>query len=50
MNHFPGITPDERYKNDLLNEVRQIRQLLERNAQAVEQEKPKTTQRKGVSK
>lgn len=38
MNHFQGITPEERWKNDLLNEVRQIRQALERNAQAVEAE------------
>lgn len=36
MDHFAGITPRERYDNDLLNEMRQIRQLLERNAQAVE--------------
>lgn len=39
MEHFPGITPQERYQNDLLNEMRQIRVLLERNAQAVEQPK-----------
>jgi hypothetical protein len=39
MDHFPGISPRERYDNDLLNEMRMIRQMLERNAQAVEQPK-----------
>jgi hypothetical protein len=39
MDHFPGISPRERYDNDLLNEMRQIRLMLERNAQAVEQPK-----------
>lgn len=34
--HYDGITPDQRYKNDVLNELRQIRQLLERNGQALE--------------
>lgn len=37
MDHFQGVTAKERYDNELLNELRQIRQLLERNAQAVEQ-------------
>jgi hypothetical protein len=41
MNHYEGITPDQRWRNDLLNEMRQIRQLLERNAQAVEQPEEK---------
>ncbi|MBB6694381.1 hypothetical protein H7B90_23575 [Cohnella xylanilytica] len=36
MDHFNGITPEERWKNDILNELRAIRQHLERNAQAVE--------------
>ena len=37
MDHFQGTTAQERYYNDVLNELRQIRQLLERNAQAVEE-------------
>ena len=37
VDHFQGVTAKERYDNELLNELRQIRQLLERNAQAVEQ-------------
>jgi ElaB/YqjD/DUF883 family membrane-anchored ribosome-binding protein len=41
MDHFPGITPRERYDNDLLNEMRKlnenIERLFDRNAQAVEQ-------------
>lgn len=40
MDHYPGITPSERYHNDLLNEMREcnnlMRQMLERNAQAPE--------------
>lgn len=36
MDHFQGINARERYDNDVLNELRQIRMLLERNAQAVE--------------
>ncbi|WP_221469321.1 hypothetical protein [Cohnella nanjingensis] len=36
MNHFGGITPKERYDNEVLEELRAIRQLLERNAQAFE--------------
>lgn len=45
MDHFPGITPYERYSNDLLNEMRAIRILLERNAQAVEQPVSKTKEK-----
>lgn len=37
MDYFDGITPQERFNNALLSEMRQIRQLLERNAQALEQ-------------
>jgi len=40
MDHYRGINPDERYKNDVLNELRLIRELLVRNAQMVEQPKP----------
>ena len=36
MDHFQGVTPQERYQNDVLNELRAIRELLVRNAQAVE--------------
>lgn len=36
MDHFKGVNETERFNNDLLNELRQIRQLLERNAQAIE--------------
>lgn len=36
MDHFQGTTNEERYKNDVLNELRRIRIALERNAQAVE--------------
>lgn len=36
MDHFSGVTPEERWKNDVLNEVRHIRQCLERIAQASE--------------
>lgn len=36
MNHFKGVNETERFNNDMLNELRQIRQLLERNAQALE--------------
>lgn len=52
MDHFKGIVPDERWKNDLLNEVRKIRELLERDAQTInpvpevqEQQKRKYTRR-----
>ena len=36
MDHFQGVNNQERFNNDMLNELRQIRQLLERNAQAFE--------------
>lgn len=40
MDHYEGITPDQRWRNDLLNEMREnnrlLRLFLERNAQAVE--------------
>jgi sensor domain CHASE-containing protein len=41
MNHFDGIVPEERYKNEMLEETRKIRILLEQlvggNAQASNQ-------------
>lgn len=30
MNHYEGITPDQRYKNDVLNELRKISAALEK--------------------
>ena len=30
MDYFKGIIPEERYKNDVLNELRAIRELLEK--------------------
>lgn len=45
MDYFPGITPRERYDNEMLREIRKLNEnmtkLLERNAQAVEQPVPK---------
>lgn len=47
MEHFTGVTPQERFYNDLLNEIRAIRNLLEagRNAQTPSPE-PKRTRKK----
>lgn len=40
MDHFLGITPQERFNNELLREIKEtnrlLGKLLERNAQAVE--------------
>lgn len=57
MNCFhSGVTADERWKNELLNEMRQIRQLLEKVTGAesgqlvdIEEAKPKRKPRKAVS-
>lgn len=38
IDHFSGIVPNERWKNDVLSELRQIRELLEGNAQTIKQE------------
>lgn len=38
MDHFKGIIPEERWKNDMLNELRKIRELLGRDAQTIKQE------------
>ena len=47
MNHFSGIVPDERWKNDLLNEIRRTNELLERlverDAQALNQSESNVT-------
>lgn len=55
MNHFNDAVPENRWRNDMLNEIRTtnqlLRQLLERNAQAVEEVQPmKTVQRRGRRK
>lgn len=39
MNHFDGITPDQRWKNEVLNELRELNKLL--REQKPVQEKPK---------
>lgn len=51
MDHFQGVNSQERFNNEMLNELRQIRMLLERNAQAVEQTSVETpVQRRGRRK
>lgn len=53
MNHFEGITPEQRWRNDVLNELRLIRKALEHNAQVVETQakQPKQSiQRRGRRK
>lgn len=37
-NHFKGIVPEERWKNDVLSELRMIRELLERDCKVLQQE------------
>jgi len=48
--HFKGIVPEERWKNELLSELRMIRELLERmassDAQTTVQETSNTTKEK----
>lgn len=50
MDHFKGVTPGERWKNDVLNELRNIRKLLEkslgRDAQTPKKQEVKRTYRK----
>lgn len=41
MSHFQGVTPEERWKNDLLNEQRQQTQLLEQIAQLLNEKSKK---------
>jgi hypothetical protein len=51
MDHFQGVNGQERFNNELLSELRQIRKLLEHNAQVVEQPKEeKPVQRRGRRK
>ena len=38
ITHFTGIVPDERWKNDVLNELREIRKLLARDSKTVQKE------------
>lgn len=42
MDHFQGITPKERYDNDLLNEIHRNNQLLEQIAQLLKLVTPET--------
>jgi hypothetical protein len=46
-NHFAGVTPRERYDNEVLNTLREIRELLSRDSKTVEQtpEKQETIKR-----
>jgi len=50
MDFFSGIVPDERWKNEVLNEIRKtnelLQKLLDRDAQAVKEEAPKRQYRK----
>ena len=53
--HFKGITPQERYNNDVLSELRMIRELLSRDSKTAEKEPEqrtettkRTQQRRGV--
>lgn len=39
MNHFQGINPDERWRNDLLNELRKLNERLAMQ-EAEKSEKP----------
>lgn len=38
MDHFKGIVPEERWKNDVLSELRMIRELLGRDCKAIQPE------------
>jgi hypothetical protein len=40
MNHFDGITPEQLWKNDLLNELRENNRLLRELTQLKEVKKP----------
>lgn len=52
MDHYEGITPDQRYKNELLNEIRKLNVNMEKligcNAQVSERKPaaPKTNGRR----
>lgn len=55
MDHFEGITPEQRWRNDLLNEQREtnrlLREIIGRNAQASNEiAEPKPIQRRGRRK
>lgn len=45
MDHFNGIVPKERWMNDVLTELRQIRQLLERDSKSFKEEPEETDNR-----
>ncbi len=46
MEHFKGNTPIERYQNDMLNEQRKTRQLLEQIAQLLQTKQTSQTEEK----
>ena len=46
--HFKGLNDQERYNNAVLDELTQIRQLLERIAQTVEQPKGEVNNESGI--
>ena len=46
MKHFQGITPEERWKNDVLDELRLIRGYLERDAQTVQASNEQSVEKK----
>lgn len=45
QDYFQGVTPEERWKNDMLNELRRNNELLEQHAQLLD--KPDAAQRRG---
>lgn len=52
MNHYEGVNKNERYNNDLLNELRKINQNLEQLAQLLKpkNDTPKRPYTKGERK
>ncbi len=48
MSHFKGLNEKERHDNEVLSELKQIRQLLERIAQASEQPKGEVNNESGI--
>lgn len=50
MDHYKGISENERYNNDLLNEIRKTNQLLERLILPIKTEVTKPTVKKTVVK
>lgn len=48
MDHYKGISENERYNNDLLNEIRKTNQLLERLILPIKTEVTKPTVKKTI--